>query len=349
VSDPIYDINKTYLENAEQGPFFSGVIPSRELSGQTYDFLGTKVNSRIGVFAGPLLNARWVKLAADLGYDTLVYKTIRSREHEGHPLPNIVYLDCPNPLDPGEKEPFLSRLDHTPQLESLAITNSFGMPSRSPAYLMKDIPEAENSLHRGQALIVSITGEDKQSFIEAALLAVRSGAKILEANFSCPNVSHAEGQLYLHSESCFQVAKAITGVIGERPLIVKVGAFCNAKDLLKVIIALKLAGVEAISGINTLPARPVPPLDLIRSSSGLCGAPIRSAGLEFISQARHILNHQGIPLTLIGGGGILLPEHFNEYFEAGADFAFTATGMMWNPLLAHHYHQMNPKRAYAHT
>src|SRR5579862_7914590 len=92
---PIYDIHKSYLENAEQGPFFNGHIPKRILAPREkwIDFLGKKVSSRIGIPAGPLLNARWVALAAQLGYDVLTYKTIRSREHPSHPLPNMIYID----------------------------------------------------------------------------------------------------------------------------------------------------------------------------------------------------------------------------------------------------------------
>jgi dihydroorotate dehydrogenase (NAD+) catalytic subunit len=36
---------------------------------------------------------------------------------------------------------------------------------------------------------------------------------------------------------------------------------------------------------------------------------------------------------LIGCGGITLSEHFDEFLDAGAEVATTATGMMWDPLL----------------
>ena len=88
---PIYDIHKTYTENAEQGPFFSGAIPKRHPV-KPVDFLGFEINSPIGVPAGPLLNARWIALAAKLGYDVPTYKTIRSYAHPRHALPNVVYV-----------------------------------------------------------------------------------------------------------------------------------------------------------------------------------------------------------------------------------------------------------------
>src|ERR1700733_8015912 len=66
---PLYDIGKTYLENALHGPFFNAQIPKRSFPPKEkwIDFLGHKVASPLGVPAGPLLTANWIKLAAALG------------------------------------------------------------------------------------------------------------------------------------------------------------------------------------------------------------------------------------------------------------------------------------------
>src|SRR5271155_2743976 len=90
---PIYDKNKTYLENAEEGPFFSGEIPELLPAKEPIDFLGFRLNSPLGVPAGPLLNSKWIALAAKLGFDLPTYKTIRSFQYLGHPLPNILFVD----------------------------------------------------------------------------------------------------------------------------------------------------------------------------------------------------------------------------------------------------------------
>ena len=80
---PIYDIRKTYLENADHGPFFNGPIPQRVLPPKEkwIDFLGFPVVSPIGVPAGPLLTSNWIALAGKLGFDIPTYKTIRSKDH----------------------------------------------------------------------------------------------------------------------------------------------------------------------------------------------------------------------------------------------------------------------------
>jgi dihydroorotate dehydrogenase (NAD+) catalytic subunit len=43
-------------------------------------------------------------------------------------------------------------------MKNLAVTNSFGMPSRTPQYLREDIPKAQASLKEGQMMIVSVVG-----------------------------------------------------------------------------------------------------------------------------------------------------------------------------------------------
>ena len=71
-----YDIAATYHENFERGPQLdlAPAIPATE----PVDFLGQKVNSRLGIAAGLLLNAKWIEGYAARGWDLLTYKTVRS-------------------------------------------------------------------------------------------------------------------------------------------------------------------------------------------------------------------------------------------------------------------------------
>ncbi len=34
-------------------------------------------------------------------------------------------------------------------------------------------------------------------------------------------------------------------------------------------------------------------------------------------------------LTIMSTGGVTVPEHFDDFFEAGADVAMSAVGMLW--------------------
>ncbi len=347
---PIYDIKKSYLENAEEGPFFDGIIPKRSLPEEMSHFLGFSVASCIGVAAGPLLNSKWIALASKLGYDIPVYKTIRSTEYASHPMPNVIYVDTNGPLHPEDPKYSVKQIPFPPQqIEDLAITNSFGMPSRSPTFLLEDIPRANAYLQEGQVMVVSIVGsvQKERSFIEdfvaVATLAKAAGAKIIEANFSCPNVKTKEGGVYMSPSAVAEIGKALVKAIHPIPLIIKVGIFPSKQLLQDVLIAAAQNGIQAISGINSISCRVVDsagnsPLGSDRPTSGICGGPILPTAVRFITQAAEIIQKEKLDLNLIGVGGISLPEHFDVFFKAKANAAMTATGMMWDPYLAAKYH-----------
>jgi len=338
----IYDIERSYAENAADGPFFDGEIPQRVWPPESewVDFLGTKVASRLGVPAGPLLNSRWIGLAADLGYDVLTYKTIRSHRAAGHPLPNIVFVE-----DQGN---FVAQRIDDPT-EELGITNSFGMPSMDRDYLLEDIPRAYSLLHKGQALIISIVGTPGRGdfladFLETARLAVEAGATHIEANFSCPNVTSGEGELYTSPAEFGRFASAIAKEIAPIPLLIKMGALLDEELLRDTLLIAARAGVQGICGINTIRMQVVdrdgePALGSDRPYGGVCGGVVRKTGLEFTRLARKIIDEERLDLTLVGLGGIIRPEEVDLYLEAGADFTQTATGMMWDPYLADKYHR----------
>ncbi|MDE3046407.1 MAG: dihydroorotate dehydrogenase [Verrucomicrobiota bacterium] len=340
----IYDISKSYLENFEQGPFFQGKIPERPPSKATIDFLGHKLRSPLGVPAGPLLNSRWTTFAANLGFDLVTYKTIRSFAHSGHALPNMIYIE---PI--GTKN--ARQIGQPPsQLNELTVTNSFGMPSRSPEFLLTDIPAAKAALAPGQALIVSIVGTPDQGvsfcedFVRTAVFAKEAGATLIEANFSCPNVAKAEGSLYQSPDAVYEYARAIARAIHPVPLILKIGEIEDSRLLQQVLQAAARAGAQAVCGLNSVSmqvttAQGAPALGAHRLTSGVCGGAIRSRALHFLREASKHIRNDRLGLTLMGCGGITSPHHFDEFLEAGAQVALTATGMMWDPFLAMRYHR----------
>lgn len=330
----IYDIEKTYAENAAEGPFFTGEIPKRPPSKKIFNFLGNHVNSPIGVPAGPLLNAKWVALAGKLGFDILTYKTIRSGAHPSHTLPNVVFVDAKG-----------NQIRTPSNLAEPTITNSFGMPSKSPDFLLEDIERANQSLSKGQVMIVSVVGTPhpkisfSEDFVRAALLAVEAGAKIVEANFSCPNVDKEDGILYESPEIVHEYAKYIAQAIQPVPLLIKVGVFQDIHQMKNVFLAAARGGCAGICGVNSVSMQIDPPLAEDRKVSGVCGTSIRNAALAFVRDGTKIIRDHKLDLVLLGCGGIILPEHFDAFFTAGAQVAMSATGMMWDPYLAMRYHE----------
>ena len=97
---PTYLIEKSYEENYENGPRFEGEFPGRSAV-PFRNFMGFKVNSCFGIPAGPLLNSKWIELYGKLGFDLLVYKTVRTAAYPSHPPPNCRILNLSDSLTTG--------------------------------------------------------------------------------------------------------------------------------------------------------------------------------------------------------------------------------------------------------
>ena len=345
---PFYDPNKSYEENYENGPFnaFANNKIYKQKDKPQYDFLGQKVYLPFGIPAGPLLNSNFVKAAFEKGFDINVYKTVRANIYPCHPYPNIlsVHFKGKN-LIPDKKSIQLfadSKYD-----DPISITNSFGVPSKDPQAWQKDAEKAIRSAKRGQVMVLSFMGTVKkdqsqqefvQDFILAAKLAYETGAKILEANLSCPNIGN-EGLVCYNLIATDAVVKGIRKVIGNTPLILKVGYYKNDKDLEKLAKIANEYGND-VAGVNTLQtavfdkkgeqALPGP----TRLRSGVCGSGIKWAGLETVTKLKKIKEKNNYKFSITGVGGVINPKDYKDYIKAGADAVMSATGAMWNPNLA---------------
>ena len=344
---PFYDPNKSYEENYEQGPF--GAFSDGQVLAQegepTKDFLGQKVFTSFGIPAGPLINTNFCKAAFRKGFDICVYKTVRSSTFPCHPFPNILAVKVEGDLTPEKAQSKL--IADNNYSEPLSITNSFGVPSKEPKIWQEDVKAAISSAGLGQVLVLSFMGtvregQSAEEFIAdyalAAKLSKETGAKILEANLSCPNIGN-EGLVCYNLEMTEKVARAIRKEIGDTPLILKVGYYQKDEDIKKLV---EICGnyAQGIAVINTISAEVVdkdgnqalPGKNRLRS--GVCGAGIKWAGLEMVRRLRSKIKDQRSKISIIGVGGVTKPEDYLEYKNAGADAVMSATGAMWNPFLA---------------
>ncbi|MBI1821061.1 MAG: tRNA-dihydrouridine synthase [Nitrospirae bacterium] len=346
---PTYQIDRSYETNYQEGPLFTGGIPKREIS-PSQNFMGFKVNSRFGVPAGPLLNARWIALYAKLGFDLLVYKTVRTSAHPAHPAPNCMVLNVFGQLEEQDFGHTLVAENPTPHPEEeerpVSITNSFGMPSRDPSVWQEDAEKAKAFLEAGQLFILSVVGTPQkgkdlaEDYARAAILAKEAGADIVEINLSCPNVTTGEGSIFTDPDASSTISKKVRQALKGTPLIIKMGYISDDQKLEKVILA-NAPYIEGISGINTLSFKVVKPDGSQalpgpgRLQSGVCGAAIRNCGLKQTERTVEIRNRHRLDFSVIGVGGIMTVEDILSYEKTGADASMSATGAMWDPLLAY--------------
>ncbi len=315
---PIYDISKSYMENAEFGPFFSGLLFQRPPIKTHIDFFGFRLNSPVGVPVGPLLNSNWVFLASKLGFDILTYNTVRATSFYGHPLPNVSFVDRKN------EDNFVLREMANNDLKHLTIAHSFGFPCRSPDFVMQDIERAQKSLAAGQILIVSAMFDEA---CQAAYLAKSAGAKIIEVDLSQQEGSEMQ-----------RITKRLVETIKPIPLIIKIGKGLHSGQLREILVAISQGGASGICGLSPI-ATSIVNAKNKSETAYLSGAGIQKEALQFVKTVKEILHKEKLDLTLLGCGGIMEPSDIDLFLQAGAAAALSATGMTWDPYLAMRYHQ----------
>lgn len=328
-----YDYAKSYAWNYDHSPpVGSAVEPTSVDCG--CDFFGKPVESQLGIAAGPLLNGRWILHYAQLGFDVLTYKTVRSRVRECYAPPNLVPVSASD-VAPGEPLEAAATMG-----QSWAI--SFGMPSMAPDVWTKDIAWTRAKLPSHKALSVSVVATPEadwtleqvaDDYALCARMAVESGADCIEANFSCPNVQSQDGQLFQNPQLAAIVARRIRQAIGSAPLLIKIG-YLNASDDAKRLTAAVVEHIDGFSMTNCIPA-PVQSPDgsyFEGASRGIGGAAIRRRSIEQVADFA-VATHD-TPLRVVGVGGVFTREHFQQYLDAGAQAVHVATAAILDPELA---------------
>jgi dihydroorotate dehydrogenase (NAD+) catalytic subunit len=352
VSSPLYDISKTFEENFSDlsFPLITPSIRSWPPKKQWTSLFGFPLASRVGAAACAATTGKGISCLAQLGFDVLTYKTIRRQAYPTHPLPNIVHVDVGKLLDYSDLEQVIYEKDKPcTTADKIAISNSFGNGCLQSVVVIQDIAFAKKNLSEGQVLIVSVYGEGGSSklmakdFAETAIIAKEAGADIVELNFSCPNLLKSGEPLFCNAEYVYQVTSQVVKCVGDIPILLKLGLLREQDSPDKLLIAAARAGARGISAINSISMRVLNRKKLPafgeRIYSGVSGYPIRQLALQCVEKLAQINQKEKLNLVILGMGGITLPEHFNEFFNVGADIALSATGMMWNPYLATQFHQ----------
>ncbi len=336
-----YDTSKSWLWNLENAPEPQTGVQHEPVPGQ-WAWCGRPIPSPLGMPAGPLLNGRWLLHYANLGFDVLVYKTVRSVARDCYDLPNLV---------PVESEQ-LTRLGETlQQIDAMrgSWAVSFGMPSQPPDAWRRDIEQTRRELAIEKLLVVSVVGTQDESvtdptdslhqladdFAVCAKWAMESGADGVEANFSCPNVSTADGQLYQQPEAAAVVASRIRAAIGDAPLVLKIGRVAIAEDAMELLscVGPSINGLAMTNSIAARVAGTDKSLLFDGQPRGICGDATRTASVGQAEMFRSVADSAGPSLDLIGVGGISTADHVRQYLHAGATSVAIATAAMSQPVI----------------
>lgn len=337
---PRYDRSQTYQWNYDHAPDPVDMdVP--DVPGQ-WSFCGLSTDSPLGMPAGPLLNGKWIHYYASLGFDVLTYKTVRSGHRPCYELPNLLPVRVPSAS--GQLSGSESRLPATDSMSgSWAV--SFGMPSMVPDAWRADIEDTRSRLPSHKLLSVSVVGTVQPGwstddlaadYAECARLAAESGADAIEMNFSCPNVSTCDGQLYQQPTDAAVVAEAVRQAIGSKPLIAKVGHVYE-RDTAEALLTAIESHVDALAMTNSVATT----IQLESGATafagekrGICGAATRSASTAQGALFVDLIRQRGSDIRVIGVGGAATANDVRAYLTAGAECVHIATAAMVDPAVA---------------
>ena len=335
-----YNAQETWAWNLKNGPRNSAGPSSETPVAGSWAWCGIPIGSPLGISAGPLLNSQWLLHYANLGFDVLVYKTVRSCSRDCYPLPNLIPVHS-DPLSAAG-----SIVSETEQMDGTWAV-SFGMPSQPPDIWRADVEVARQRLPAGKVLVVSVVGTQDESisgsqqalqqlaadFAQCARWAVESGAHGIEANFSCPNVATPDGQLYQQADAAAVVAERIRSEIGNTPLVLKIGRISSEKQAADLIAAVGpwIHGLAMTNSIAARVKRTDGSLAFGGESRGICGAATLAASTAQLKMFRQALERENTALDLVGVGGIADVTHVRDYLKAGADSVAMATAAMTDP------------------
>ncbi len=340
VTQPVFNPYKTLSENLNTDR-------------PTYEFLGFQVDSLFGIAACPgTANSAYVNAAFSNGFDIVTYKTQRSVRFPSNPFPNVLQVEVEGHLTPERaQEPIVGYLPQSIDRNNFTIANSCGNNCEGPEYWVDDVRKALAQIRSGQLLIVSVVGTIKEGFgpdeyhddfAKAAEFAAQAGAKVIELNLSCPNVA-SEGVICYSPKVVEDIARRVKQRVGnDVKLLAKIGYFRpTQEELLREVVQSMAPYISGITATNTLPA-PIVDRDGNqafpgpgREKAGISGSAIKWAGIEMTSRLKNLRETLGASYGIIGVGGVMAFQDYQDYIKAGADAVQSATGAMWNPELAH--------------
>lgn len=221
-----------------------------------------------------------------------------------------------------------TRLVETPS----GLINSIGLENPGIAHFIAH--ELPAMLRRNPVTIANLSGSSLETYVEGARLLDATAVPMIELNISCPNVKAGGMAFGMDCATAAAVTAAVRAAT-KKPLMVKLTP--NAPDLVRIALAVRDAGADAISLVNTFQAMAIdigtgrPVFDNVRA--GFSGAAIKPIALrmcfDVIQAMNQLPKEQRIPV--VGLGGITVWQDAIEFIMAGAAAVQVGTATFANP------------------
>ena len=224
--------------------------------------------------------------------------------------------------NPGE------RLVETPS----GLINSIGLENPGIEHFIEN--ELPQMMRIGPTPIANLSGSSLETYVKGAELLEKTEIPMIELNISCPNVKAGGMAFGMNPETAANVVKAVRGAT-KKPLMVKLSP--NAPDLVGVALAVREAGADALSLVNTFQATSInietgrPVFENIHA--GFSGPAVKPIALRMVYDVckaiKKLPAEQQIPV--VGLGGISCWQDVVEFIMAGAQAVEVGTATFGNP------------------
>jgi dihydroorotate dehydrogenase (NAD+) catalytic subunit len=335
-------LDRSFAWNASHVP----KLPPRprrlpEVSGPT--LFGRRLESAVGIAAGPLPNSKWIEAYARLGYGLLSYQTVRTSARPAFPQPNILFC---RPGDPAIVESRPSR-----RIDPAAVTwaVSLGLPSADPDTWQADVRRARARMRDTQLLVVSVvgtpvSGEDGQALAEdyarCARLAEDAGADAVEVILSCPSTTSEHPQMVFENAALsVHILQRIRRAVGGIPILVKLGASSSPRALHEIATRLApyVSGFVLVNGVRRRVVKPdgSPAFEGPgREVACIVGGGVYDYCRMQVDEMLAWRKAGAWDRVIFAVGGITTTERIRRTLADGADLALVATAALVDPLIA---------------
>ena len=216
------------------------------------------------------------------------------------------------------------------EVSGVGMMNSIGLENPGIKHFIDN--ELAPMLATGAVVIANLSGSSVEDYVAGAKLLDGSKVDMIELNISCPNVKAGGMSFGMMPEAAEEVTRAVKEVTG-KPLMVKLTP--NAPDLVGVALAVKAAGADAISLVNTFQAlavdietgKPV----FNNTYAGYSGPGIKPIALRMVHEVAKAVCRDDPDYAVVGLGGITTWQDAVEYIMAGATAVQIGTATFANP------------------
>jgi dihydroorotate dehydrogenase (NAD+) catalytic subunit len=301
-----------------------------------------RVDSPIGIAAGPLPNSHWIEAYARLGYGLLTYKTVRTAARPALLQPNLLYC---RPGDPAVPQPAPRPLD--PARVTLAV--SLGLPSADPEEWRADVLRAKSKIRPAQILLVSVVGTTMPGAPEEQLAddyalcarwAADAGADVIEVHLSCPSTAGGQQQMVFENPALsVYIVDRVRRAVGQRPVIAKLGATRSPRALHELAsrLAPRVDGFILVNGVRRKIVKPdgTPAFPgENRAVAAIVGAGVYPQCQVQVEELLAWRKAGAWSRAILAVGGLTTVERVSHALTAGADAAMVGTAALVDPLIA---------------